>query len=84
MSINKALVRLGYSEFVVRGDTYDGIEWVVQPETIPTEEEILNMVNQLEVLEQQELDAKAAARESAKAKLAALGLTVSDLEALGL
>ena len=82
MSIDKALIKLGYSEFVVRGDSYDGIEWVVQPETVPSEEEVLDMVNQLEVLEQQEFDAKVAAKESAIAKLAVLGLSEDEIKAL--
>ena len=56
--ILKAMHNLGYDKgWVLSGDTYEGIEWVEQPETIPTEEEVLDMVNQLEVLEQEEQDA---------------------------
>ena len=82
LTITIALNKLGYKEFVVRGDTYEGIEWIEEPETIPTEEEILDMVNQLEVLEQEEQDAKAAAKESALIKLQALGLTEQEVLAL--
>jgi hypothetical protein len=76
MNITKALLRMGYTEFVVRGDTYDGIEWVVEPDTVPSEEEVLDMVSQLDVLEQAELDAKATQK---AAILERLGLTEDEL-----
>jgi hypothetical protein len=76
MNITKALLRMGYTEFVVRGDTYDGIEWVVEPDTVPSEEEVLDMVSQLNVLEQAELDAKATHK---AAILERLGLTEDEL-----
>jgi hypothetical protein len=76
--ISEALLKLGYDEFVVRGDTFEGIEWIVEPATFPTKEEVLDMVSQLEVLKQQEVIAKAAAKESALTKLQALGLSEAE------
>jgi len=81
MNIADALVYLGYQEFICN-DTYESINWIVEPESIPSKEEVLDMVNQLEVLKQQELDAKVAAKESAIAKLSALGLTEDETKAL--
>ena len=82
MNITKALLDMGYYEFVVRGDTYDGIEWIIQPETIPSKEEVLEKIAELDALGQQEQDAKAAAKESALTKLQALGLTEEEIKAL--
>jgi DNA-binding NarL/FixJ family response regulator len=82
MSIDKALLKMGYTEFVVRGDTYEGIKWVKQPDSIPSKEEVLDIVNKLDALEQAEVDAKATARESAIAKLSALGLTEEEIDAI--
>jgi hypothetical protein len=76
MNITKALLRMGYTEFVVRGDTYEGIEWVVEPDTVPSKEEVLDVVSQLDVLEQAELDVKAAQK---TAILERLGLTEDEL-----
>jgi hypothetical protein len=82
MNITKALLDMGYYEFVVRGDTYDGIEWIIQPETIPSKEEVLEKITELDALGQQEQDAKAAAKESALTKLQALGLTEEEIKEL--
>jgi|LakMenE18May11ns_1017448.scaffolds.fasta_scaffold9493601_2 hypothetical protein len=82
MMIAQALTALGYNEFVVRGDTYEGIEWMVVPETIPSKEEVLEKITELDALGQQEQDAKAAAKESALTKLQALGLTEEEIKAL--
>jgi hypothetical protein len=76
--ISEALLKLGYDEFIVRGDTFEGIEWIVEPERIPSKEEVLDMVSQLDVLKQQEVIAKAAAKESALTKLQALGLSEAE------
>ena len=82
MNITKALLKMGYNEFVVRGDTYEGIEWVEKPETIPTKEQVLAKIAELDVLEQVEQDAKAAAKASALTKLQALGLTEEEIKTL--
>jgi hypothetical protein len=81
MNITDALVYLGYQEFICN-DTYESIRWVIEPESIPSKEEVLDMVAQLDVLKQQEQDAKAAAKESALIKLAVLGLTEEEITAL--
>ena len=70
--ISEALGALGYNEFVVRGDTYDGIEWMVVPETIPSEEQVLVKVEELK-----ELEASKPARKAAI--LERLGLTEDEL-----
>jgi hypothetical protein len=70
--ISEALSALGYNEFVVRGDTYDGIEWMVVPETIPSEEQVLAKVEELK-----ELEASKPARKAAI--LERLGLTEDEL-----
>ena len=70
--IAQALTSLGYNEFVVRGDTYDGIEWMVVPETIPSEEQVLVKVEELK-----ELEASKPARKAAI--LERLGLTEDEL-----
>ena len=77
--ITEALVYLGYNTgWVVRGDTYEGIEWIEQPEVIPSREEILDTISKLDALEKAEQDAKAAAKESALTKLQALGLSEAE------
>jgi hypothetical protein len=70
--ISEALSALGYNEFIVRGDTYDGIEWMVAPETIPSEEQVLVKVEELK-----ELEASKPARKAAI--LERLGLTEDEL-----
>ena len=78
LTITIALNNLGFTEFVVRGDTYEGIEWIKQPDIIPSKEDIENAVANI----QDEQDAKAAAKESALIKLQALGLTEQEVLAL--
>jgi hypothetical protein len=82
MKIAEVLSKMGYVEFIVRGDTYEGIEWIEQPESIPTKEQILAKIPEFELLEQQEVEAKIAAKESALTKLQALGLTEEEIKAL--
>jgi hypothetical protein len=72
MNIAQALVELGYKEFVVRGDVYEGIEWVKQPETVPSEEVVLAKVEELKELEASKPVRKAAILER-------LGLTEDEL-----
>ena len=77
--ITEALIILGYNTgWVVRGDTYEGIEWVEQPEVIPSKEDIDNAIVAVQV----DQDAKAAAKESGKTKLTALGLTEEEVNAI--
>lgn len=70
------------SEFVITGDDLDNIEWHVIEGAIPTKAEILAAVA---VVEQEEADAieqATAAKASAIAKLAALGLTEDEAKAI--
>jgi hypothetical protein len=77
--INQAIINLGYTGgWILRGDTYEGIEWVEQPDNIPSKEDIDNAIANI----QAEQDAKAAAKESALTKLQALGLTEEEIKAL--
>jgi hypothetical protein len=83
--ISEALSALGYNEFVVRGNTYDGIEWMIIPETIPSKETVLAKVEELKELEAEveaQKIAKKEAYQSALTKLSALGLTEEEVQAI--
>ena len=71
--ITQALTSLGYNEFVVRGDDYEGIEWMIVPDVIPTKEQVLAKVEELK-----ELEASKPARKAAI--LERLGLTEEELK----
>jgi hypothetical protein len=75
--ISRALVKLGYTEFVVRGDTYEGIEWVEQPASIPSKEEVLAKVAELPAILEAEANAKATQK---TAILERIGLTKEELQ----
>ena len=77
MNITKALLKMGYNEFVVRGDTYDGIEWIVEPSKKPTEKEVIDAVASLPTDEEIQT-ARQTKLDSAITKLKALGLTESE------
>ena len=77
MNITQALVKLGYTEFVVRGDTYEGIEWVEQPASIPSKEEVLDKVAELPAILEAEANAKATQK---TAILERIGLTEEELQ----
>ena len=64
-------------EWVLTGNEYDGLDWLDKSQK-PTEQELINHWNNL----QAEADAKVAARKSALAKLAALGLTAEEIATL--
>jgi hypothetical protein len=69
-------------EWTMVNDDVENIVWHT-PDVEPlTEEEVLAKIAELETAHQNELDAKAAAKESAKAKLAALGLTEEEINAI--
>jgi len=76
--ISDALTELGYKEFIVENDSYEGIRWVETPDNIPTKEDIDNTIADLKAKD----DAKAAAKESGFAKLLALGLTEDEIKNL--
>lgn len=82
MMIAQALTSLGYNEFVVRGDTYDGIEWMVVPETIPSKEEVESKWDAMIAEKEAAKVAKEQAYQSALTKLSALGLTEEEVQAI--
>jgi hypothetical protein len=69
------------AKFVLRGET---IEWLDESQTQPTETEIKAGWIVYQKAQDAEEKAKVAAKATAQAKLAELGLTVEDLQALGL
>jgi hypothetical protein len=66
----------------ISGNNYEGIQFL-ECEPI-TEKQFTDGFAQYEAWQAQQDSAKAAAKATAQAKLAALGLTVEDLQALGL
>jgi len=78
-TLSLALIELGYNTgWYIVGDTYESIKWINEFERIPSKEEVLAKINELNTLEQAEQDAKAAAKESALTKLQALGLSEAE------
>lgn len=69
----------GYTQV---GDTYEGIDFV-ECEPI-TKAQYKAGFDKVDAWQAEREQAKVAAKEAAQAKLAALGLTVQDLQALGL
>lgn len=69
------------AEFTLRGDD---LEWLDETQTKPTESEIEAGWIAYQAAQEAEAKAKAAAKTAAQTKLATLGLTVEDLQALGL
>jgi len=72
------------SEFSFTDNDYSTIKWDSLEGEAPTQAEIEDAIEQVKADEIAEAEAKAAAKTAAQAKLAALGLTVEDLTALGL
>jgi len=72
------------AEFSIVDGDLDTIVWDKPKTGHPTKEEILAAIEPAKAKAQADLDAAQAAKESAQAKLAALGLTLDDLKALGL
>lgn len=72
------------AEFSFDDNDYSTIVWNKLEGDAPTQSEVDAAIEQVKANEAQAILDKAAARETAQAKLAALGLTVDDLAALGL
>jgi hypothetical protein len=72
------------SEYVIQANDYSTIKWVVLEGEAPTQAEIDDAIEQVKADEAQAIIDQANAKAAAQAKLAALGLTVEDLTALGL
>jgi len=72
------------SEFSYSDRDYSTIKWNVLDGDAPTQAEIDKAIRQIKADELAEADRKTLAKAAAQAKLAALGFTVEDLQALGL
>lgn len=72
------------AEFSIVDGDLDTIVWDKPKTDFPTKDQILAAVDLAKAKMQDELDAAQAAKVAAQGKLAALGLTVDDLKALGL
>jgi len=72
------------AEFVFTDEDYTTIEWHVLEGTAPKQAEIDAQIEQIKADEIAAEADKLAAKATAEAKLAALGLTADDLKALGL
>jgi hypothetical protein len=71
------------SLWTLDGDNYDGLTWVSDTPK-PSKATLDALWNEVQALIAAEAQAKIDAKAAAQAKLAALGLTVEDLQALGL
>jgi len=72
------------SEFSFTDNDYSTIKWDLLEGKAPTQAQIDSAIEQVKANEAQAIIDKANAKAAAQAKLAALGLTVEDLTALGL
>ena len=72
------------SEFSFTDNDYSTIKWDVLDGDAPSKAEINKAIEQVKADEARAVIDKATAKATAQAKLAALGLTVEDLQALGL
>ena len=72
------------AEFVLRGGEVEVIEWITPGVAPITQAEVDAEMARLEAEAEANAQARTTARAAALAKLAALGLTVDDLSALGL
>jgi hypothetical protein len=85
MYLTKAIRKLKpTAEFSFSDEDYSTIEWIVLEGDAPTKAEIDAAIKQVKADEINEAKARIKTKEAALAKLAALGLTVEDLTALGL
>jgi hypothetical protein len=83
--LSKAIQKLKpNSEYTFQANDYSTIKWVVLEGDAPTQAEIDVAIEQVKADEIAEIEAQTNAKAAAQAKLAALGLTVEDLKALGL
>ena len=72
------------SQFTFTNNDYSTIKWDVVDGEAPTQAEIDDAIKQVKAQEKSETSAQEKAKAVAQAKLAALGITVEDLKALGL
>ena len=72
------------AEWSITDNDYSTTVWHVLDGDAPTAKQIQDTIKQIKADEITTVEAKAAAKAAAQSKLAALGLTVEDLKALGL
>ena len=85
MYLTKAIRKLKpTAEFSFTDNDYSTIKWDSLEGDAPTQAEIDKAINQIKADELADAETKAAAKATAQAKLASLGLTTEDLQALGL
>lgn len=85
MYLTRAIKKLKpRAEFSFSDEDYSTINWIVLDGDAPTQTEIDAAIEQVKADEAQAIIDQANAKAVAQAKLAALGLTVEDLQALGL
>lgn len=72
------------AEFSFTNDDYSTIKWDVLEGDKPTKKQIDETIEQVKIDEAQAIIDQVNAKAAAQAKLAKLGLTVEDLQALGL
>jgi hypothetical protein len=83
MTITRAIQSLRPdTEFVIYGNDLNTIIWHTQGVTTPTAEEITAEIARLEVADIDAVQAKESARQSALAKLTAIGLSAEEIAAL--
>jgi len=83
MTITRAIQSLRPdTEFVIYGDDLNTIIWHTQGVTTPTAEEITAEIARLEAADVDAVQAKESARQSALAKLTAIGLSAEEIAAL--
>lgn len=72
------------AEWSITDNDYSTTVWHILDGEAPSQSEIESAIEQIKADEITKAEAKATAKTAAQAKLAALGLTVEDLQALGL
>jgi hypothetical protein len=72
------------AEFSFTDNDYSTIKWDILEGNAPTQAQIDSAIEQVKADEITQAEAKTQIKLAAQAKLAALGLTVEDLQALGL
>ena len=70
------------AEWILNGDDYEGLQWLSETPKKPTLAKLTELWPDVQAAQLAEADAKVAARQSALAKLAALGLTSDEIAAL--
>jgi hypothetical protein len=70
------------AEWILNGDDYEGLDWLSETPKKPTLAKLTEFWPEVQAAQLAQAEAKVAARESALAKLSALGLTAEEIGAL--